>query len=93
MFDEWSSVVSATSATSEATTSGDNRVAAASAPTNSSAPYTSVAGAPINLSRMPAGITAIAPVMPAISPSFEFASTSSVSERTVEGTIADFETA
>jgi hypothetical protein len=42
---------------------------------------------------MPAGTTAIAPVMPAISPSFEFASTNSSSDRTVDGTIADFDTA
>jgi len=87
-FDECSSVVSAASATSEATTSGDNRVAATSAPTNSSDPYTSVAGAPITLSRMPAGITAIAPVIPAMRPSFEFASTSAASDDTVLGTRA-----
>ena len=48
-FDECSSVVSSASAASEATTSGDNRVAATSAPTKSIAPYTSVAGAPTTL--------------------------------------------
>ena len=86
-------MVSSASAASAATTSGDSRVAATSAPTNSSAPYTSVAGAPMTCSRRPAGITATAPVMPAIRPSFEFASTSSASDRTVDGTIADFDTA
>ncbi len=92
-FDECSSVVSAASASCDATTSGLKRVAATNAPQNRIAPYTSVAGAPISVSRMPAGITATAPVIPAIRPSFEFASTSSSSERTVEGTMADFDTA
>ena len=44
------------------------------------------------VSSRPAGITATAPVSPAIRPSFEFASTSSASDRTVDGTIADFDT-
>ena len=93
MLDECSSVVSSASAASDATTSGDKRVAATSAPPNSSAPYTSVAGDPTTCSRIPAGITATAPVMPAINPNFELASTSSDSDRTVDGTIADFDTA
>jgi len=41
---------------------------------------------------MAAGITAAAPIRPATRPSFEFASTSSASERTVDGTSDDFET-
>ncbi len=45
------------------------------------------------MSNSAAGITATTPVRPAIRPSFEFASTSSASDRTVDGTIADFETA
>ncbi len=56
------------------------------------APYQSVAGAPASFSRMPAGTTATAPVMPEIRPSFEFASTSSSWVRTVDGTSADFDT-
>ena len=38
-----------------------------------------------------AGTTATKPMNPAIMPSFEFASMSSFSERTTDGTIADFE--
>ena len=41
----------------------------------------------------PAGATATAPASPAITPSFEFASTSSRSLRTTAGTSADFDTA
>src|SRR6478735_3420701 len=41
---------------------------------------------------MPAGTTAANPITPAIKPSLELASTRSRSERTTDGTIADFET-
>ena len=93
MFPVWSSRDSSASATSAATTSDGSRVAAMNDPAKSSALNTRVAGAPLSLSRAAAGMTTTAPVSPAIRPSFEFASTSSVSDLTVEGTIADFDTA
>ncbi len=62
--DAASSVDSSLVGVVRATTSGDSCVAANSAAANRIAPYQSVAGAPDDLSRMPAGMTATAPVMP-----------------------------
>ena len=59
---------------------------------NSRALYTSVLVGPTVTCSSAAGITAANPTTPAITPSFEFASTSSVSLRTTEGTSADFDT-
>ena len=42
---------------------------------------------------IPAGTAATNPATPAMMPSFEFASTSSVSDETTVGTSADFDTA
>ena len=75
-----------------ATTSRGRRVAATSATAKSSAPYPSVAALPNATWRRAAGNTAATPEIPAISPSFEFASTSSRSVRTTLGTRADFDT-
>ena len=75
-----------------ATTSRGRRVAATSATTKRIAPYPSVAALPNATWRSAAGNTAATPAMPAISPSFEFASTSSRSVRTTLGTRADFDT-
>jgi len=59
---------------------------------NTAAPYSSVADVPTPTWSTTAGITAAVPATPAISPSLELASTSSVSLRTTAGTSADFDT-
>ena len=51
-----------------------------------------VAPVPSVICSRPAGTTASVPTTPAITPSFELASTNSVSLRTTEGTSADRDT-
>ena len=73
------------------TASRGSRRAFAAAATNSAAPGTSARP----LARWPSPVSgpmAIAATTPAMTPSFEFASTSSSSVRTTSGTSADFDT-
>ena len=90
---ECSSTSSARPAPRAAITSRGRRLAITNATPKITAEYSSVAVAPIVFCRMPAGTTATAPTSPEISPSFEFASTSSASVRTTVGTSALFEIA
>jgi hypothetical protein len=88
-----SSARSVRSADRAATTSRGSRVADMSATPKIAAEYSSVGVAPNSFCNPAAGNTAANPTKPEINPSFEFASTSSSSLRTVDGTSALFEMA
>jgi hypothetical protein len=76
-----------------ATTSRGSRVAATSATPKMAAEYSRVGVAPNSFCSAAAGSTAANPTNPEMSPSLEFASTSSSSVRTTDGTSALFEIA
>jgi len=86
------SSVASSSVPASTGSSRGSRNAPPRATANSTAPYTNVADEPMVSCNAPAGNTATVPATPAITPSFEFASTSSVSVRTTAGTNADFDT-
>ena len=88
-----SSARSERSADRAATTSRGRRVADMSATPKIAAEYNNVGVAPNSFCSAAAGSTAAKPTNPEIRPSFEFASTSSSSLRTVDGTSALFEIA
>ena len=90
---ECSSRRSSLPAVRPATTSRGSRVAAVNAKTKIAAEYSNVAVGPIVFCMIPAGTIAQKPTRPEISPSFEFASTSSSSVRTTLGTSALLEMA
>lgn len=90
---ECSSTCSSRPAPRAAITSRGRRVAITNATPKMIAAYSRVAVGPSVFCSRPAGTIATAPTRPEISPSFEFASTSSSSLRTTVGTSALFEIA